>query len=129
MRLTSCDPTSCDSVQAAWGCVDALRESVPALRPQELLDALCGIEVLARKTHAAMLELVAGLDAAGLAAAQGFGNTGRLLAALLDCGTGQARARVREAEQLATRRTLTGEVLPARLHRSPPERSAPGRCR
>jgi Domain of unknown function (DUF222) len=62
-----------------------------------------------------MLELVAGLDAAGLAAAQGFGNTGRLLAALLDCGTGQARARVREAEQLATRRTLTGEVLPARL--------------
>jgi hypothetical protein len=102
-------------VQAAWGCVDALRESVPALRLQELLDALCGIEVLARKTHAAMLEFVAGLDAAGLAAAQGFGNTGRLLAALLDCGTGQARARVREAEQLATRRTLTGEVLPARL--------------
>jgi hypothetical protein len=105
----------CDSAEAAWGCVDALRESVPALRPQELLDALCGVEVLARKTHAAMLELVAGLDAAGLAAAQGFGNTGRLLAALLDCGTGQARARVREAEQLATRRTLTGEVLPARL--------------
>jgi hypothetical protein len=41
-------------------CVDALRESAPSLRGQELLDAVCGIEVLARKTHATMLGLVAG---------------------------------------------------------------------
>jgi 5-methylcytosine-specific restriction protein A len=71
--------------------------------------------VLTRKTHAAMLELVAGLDAAGTAAEQGFGTTARLLAALLDLSTGQARARVRDAEQLATQPTLTGERLPARL--------------
>jgi hypothetical protein len=50
-------PAAYDSVQAALGCVDALRESVSALRPQELLGAICGIEVLARKTHAATLEL------------------------------------------------------------------------
>jgi len=74
-------------VHAVLGCVDALLESVSALSPQELLDAICGIEVLTRETHAAMLELVAGLDA----------------------------ARVRDAEQLATRPTLTGELLPARL--------------
>ncbi len=108
-------PASCDDLQAAVGCVDALRESVSSLRGPELLDAVCGIEVLARKTHAAMLELVAGLDSAGVAGEQGFGATWRLLAAMLDLSTGQARARVREAEQLATRRTLTGEVLPARL--------------
>jgi uncharacterized protein DUF222 len=34
---------------------------------------------------------------------------------MLDLSAGQARGRVRDAEQLATRRTLTGEVLPARL--------------
>jgi hypothetical protein len=108
-------PASCDSVEAALGCVDALRESLPALHGQELLDAVCGIEVLARKTYSVMLELVAGLDAAKVAGERGFGTTWRLLAAMLDLSAGQARARVRDAEQLATRRTMTGEALPARL--------------
>jgi Domain of unknown function (DUF222) len=105
----------CDDPQAALACVDALRESVPSLRGPELLEAVCGIEVLTRKTHAAMLELVAGLDAAKVAGEQGFGTTWRLLSAMLDLSAGQARARVRDAEQLATRRTLIGEVLPAHL--------------
>ncbi|MGH3998464.1 MAG: DUF222 domain-containing protein, partial [Pseudonocardiaceae bacterium] len=108
-------PGGCDELQAAVGCVDVLRESVPSLRGQELLDAVCGIEILTRKAHATMLELVAELDAAKVAAEQGFGNTARLLAAMLDLSAGQARDRTRDAEQLATRRTLTGEVLPARL--------------
>jgi Domain of unknown function (DUF222) len=108
-------PGGCDDLQAAVGCLDALRESVSALGGRELLDAVCGIEVLARKAHATMLELVAGLDSAGVAGEQGFGATWRLLAAMLDLSAGQARARVRDAEQLATRRTLTGEPLPARL--------------
>ena len=76
---------------------------------------MCGIEVLARKTHAAILELAAGLDAAKVAGEQGFGTTARLLSALLDLSAGQARARMRDAEQLATRRGLTGEPLAARL--------------
>src|ERR687894_164735 len=80
-----------------------------------MLDAVCGIEILARKVHAAMLELVSGLDAAKVATDQGFVNTPRLLAAMLDLSTGQARARMRDAEQLATRRALTGEPLPAHL--------------
>ncbi|MGH3782643.1 MAG: DUF222 domain-containing protein [Pseudonocardiaceae bacterium] len=108
-------PGGCDELQAALACVDALRESVPSLRGQELLDAVCGIEVLTRKTHAAMLDLVAGLDAAKVAPEQGFVTTWRLLSAMLDLSAGQARARVRDADQLATRRTLTGEVLPAHL--------------
>ncbi|MGH3785333.1 MAG: DUF222 domain-containing protein [Pseudonocardiaceae bacterium] len=108
-------PASCDDLQAALGCLDALRESVPSLRPQELLDAVCGIEVLARKVHATMLELVAGVDAAKVAGEQGFGTTWRLLSAMLDLSAGQARSRVRDGEQLATRRTLTGDALPARL--------------
>lgn len=66
-------------------------------------------------THATMLELVAGLDAAGIAGEQGFGTTWRLLSAILDLSAGQARARVRVAEQLATRRALTSEPLPAHL--------------
>ncbi|MGH3792151.1 MAG: DUF222 domain-containing protein [Pseudonocardiaceae bacterium] len=108
-------PTECDDLQAAVACVDALRELVPALRGQELLEAVCGIEVLTRKTHAAMLELAAGLDAAKVAGEQGFGTTSRLLSAMLDFSNGQARALMRDAEQLATRRSLTGEVLPAQL--------------
>jgi hypothetical protein len=108
-------PASCDDLQVTLRCVDALRESISSLRPQELLDAVCGVEVLARKTHAVMLELVAGLDAAKVAAEQGFGATWRLLSAMLDLSAGQARDRVRDAEQLATRRALTGEVLLARL--------------
>jgi len=77
-----------------------------------------------------MLELIAGLDAARVATEQGFGNTARLLAAVLDLSAGQARARVHDAEQPASRRTLTGEVL--RLACRPPSRrwqlarSAPG---
>ena len=113
-------PTGCDELQAALACVDALRESVPSLRGQELLTAVCGIEVLARKTHAAILELAAGLDAAKVAGEQGFGTTARLLSALLDLSAGQARARMRDAEQLATRRGLTGE--PQRPGSRPPPR-------
>jgi len=108
-------PSGGDDLQAALACVDALRESASSLRPQELLDAVCGIEVLTRKTHAAMLELLAGLDAAKVAGEQGFGSTWRLLSAMLDLSAGQARARMRDAEQLATRRSLTGEPLPAQL--------------
>ncbi len=108
-------PGGCDELQAALAGVDALRESIPSMRGQELLDAVCGIEVLTRKTHAAMLELVAGLDATKVAPEQGFVTTWRLLSAMLDLSAGQARARVRDAEQLASRRTLTGEVLPAHL--------------
>ncbi|MDQ2883983.1 MAG: HNH endonuclease [Actinomycetota bacterium] len=108
-------PGGCDELQAALAGVDALRESVSSLRGQELLEAVCGIEVLTRKTHAAMLELVAGLDATKVAQEQGFVTTWRLLSAMLDLSAGQARARVRDAEQLASRRTLTGEVLPAHL--------------
>lgn len=106
-------PAGCDRVGAALGCVDALRESVSALRGPELLDAVCGVEVLARKTYAVMLELVAGVEAAKVAGEQGFGSTARLLAAMLDLSAGQARAR--EAEQLATRCTMTGEVCPANM--------------
>ncbi|HEX4101810.1 MAG TPA: DUF222 domain-containing protein [Pseudonocardiaceae bacterium] len=108
-------PASCDDLQSAFDCVDVLRDSVPALRPEELLDAICGIEVLARKTHATMLELVAGLDASRVAGEQGFGTTGKLLAAMLDLSAGQARARTRAAEQLGTRRALTGEPLAPQL--------------
>ena len=108
-------PTGCDDLQAALACVDALRASVPSLGGPELIEAVCGIEVLTRKTHATMLELLAGLDAAKVAGEQGFGTTSRLLSAVLDLSAGQARARVRDAEQLATRRSLTGEPLPARL--------------
>jgi hypothetical protein len=54
-----------------------------------LLDAICGIEVLARKTHATMLELVAGLDASRVAGEQGFDTTSKLLAAMLDLSASQ----------------------------------------
>ncbi|HKR48707.1 MAG TPA: hypothetical protein VJT72_03840 [Pseudonocardiaceae bacterium] len=55
-------PTGCDDLQAAVACVDALRESVPSLRGPALVEAVCGIEVLTRKTHAVMLELLAESD-------------------------------------------------------------------
>ncbi len=80
-----------------------------------MLDAICGIEVLARKTQATMLELVAGLDASRVTGEQGFGTTGKLLAAMLDLSADQARARIRADEQLGTRRAMTGEPLAPQL--------------
>jgi Domain of unknown function (DUF222) len=82
---------------------------------EELLDTICGIEVLARKMQATMLELVAGLDASRVAGEQGFGTTGKLLAAMLDLSADQARARTRAVEQLGTRRAMTGEPLAPQL--------------
>ncbi len=101
-------PASCDDLQSAFDCVDVLRDSVPARRPQELLDAICSIEVLARKTHATMLELVAGLDAAHIAGDQGSGTTWKLLAAMRDLNSGQARA---ECYLYALRRCRTASMV------------------
>jgi hypothetical protein len=52
-------------------------------------------------------------DARGVAHERGCSNTTTLVSRLLGIGVGQARLRVRAAQHLAPRRTMTGEVLPA----------------
>jgi hypothetical protein len=55
-------PSDYDDLQAALACVDALRESVPSLRGPQLLEAVCGIEVLTRKTLVSSAECTTSLD-------------------------------------------------------------------
>jgi Domain of unknown function (DUF222) len=73
------------------------------------------IEALSRRAHAVMLELVAEVDSRGIAAWEGFGSTQRLLAGMLQLSAAEARMRVGHAAMVSTRRTMTGETLPARL--------------
>ena len=59
--------------------------------------------------------MVAELTRENAGALTGFGSTARLVAGVLNLSTGEAKARVEQAELLAPRRSLTGEVLPPLL--------------
>ncbi|MGH3718048.1 MAG: DUF222 domain-containing protein [Pseudonocardiaceae bacterium] len=62
-----------------------------------------------------VLGVVAELARENAGAVTGFGTTARLLAGVLNLSTGEAKARVEQAELLTPRRSLTGEELPAAL--------------
>jgi hypothetical protein len=62
-----------------------------------------------------MLDVVADLDARGLAARNGFSTTQRLLAGMLQLSVAEARMRVEHAAMVGARRTITGEMLAPRL--------------
>ncbi len=95
--------------------LDSVRATLHGLDDKGLAQAVREIEVLSRRTHAVMLDLLAELDARGIAAQQGFGSTAQLVAGMLQLSATEARTRVEHAAMVGTRRTITGETLPPKL--------------
>ncbi len=104
-----------DDMQELSSCLDNLRARLNGLDDNRITQILQDMETISRKTHMLMLEAVAEAEARGIAAREGFGNTARLLAAMLRLSTTEARTRVEHAAAVSTRRTITGETLPPRL--------------
>jgi hypothetical protein len=84
-------------------------------RVSELLDVLRAAEADWRRCYARMLDVVSQLEAERTGAAAGFGTTARLLAGVLNLSKSESRTRAEHAELLASRQSLTGEVLPPLL--------------
>ncbi|MDQ3988549.1 MAG: HNH endonuclease [Actinomycetota bacterium] len=93
------------------GLLSVVRES----ECSELLPAQRELEVLSRKVLAAQVELDAAVADAALCREYGYATTRTLLTEVHRLAPREATARQARCEQLATRRSLTGEVLPARL--------------
>ena len=89
-----------------------LREMLPSLNDDGIVQALRNIETHLRQTQSVMLEVVAQVESRRLAAREGFGTTARLLAGMLHLSAAEARQRVEHAALVGTRRRLTGETLP-----------------
>ncbi|GAB2463627.1 HNH endonuclease signature motif containing protein [Jatrophihabitans fulvus] len=106
-----------DSVTIALGryrdAVAGLCEvPLDVLSDDDLLDVVREAETVARQVAPVTHRLTAEIDRRGLAREHGCASTGVLLTSLLRLSSGEARARVRAAERLAPRRTLSGEALP-----------------
>jgi len=93
-------------------CLDQWRAGIVECDDTGLPDQIRDIEAVSRMLHAVMLDAVAELDSRNLAAITGFCSTKRLLAGMLHLSATEAGTRVTHAAQLATRRILSGEVLP-----------------
>ncbi|MQA13837.1 MAG: DUF222 domain-containing protein [Pseudonocardiaceae bacterium] len=115
MTALLAEPLQTDPVQLVSDGLQRLRESVPGLSDTEVQERVRAVESLSRQAHSVMLDLVAEMQARNLAGHTGFGSTARLLADMLSLSKAEARTRVGHAEQVGTRRALTGEALPARL--------------
>ncbi|GAB2465740.1 HNH endonuclease signature motif containing protein [Jatrophihabitans fulvus] len=81
------------------------------LADAELTDLVRDVETVSRQFAPVPHRLTAELDRRGLAHEHGCASSAAFLVQLLRISTGEARARVRAAERLAPRRTLTGEPL------------------
>ncbi len=73
------------------------------------------IESVWRMVYSVMLDTVAELESRDVAVTARFRNTKQLLAGMLNLSPVEAGARVAHAGQLAPRRALGGEILPALL--------------
>jgi Domain of unknown function (DUF222) len=104
--------TQLDPRQTIIACLGQWRAAIVGCDDARLPDQVRDIEAVSRMLHAVMLETVAELEFRNLAATSGFASTKRLLAGMLQLSATEAGTRVAHATQLATRRTLSGEVLP-----------------
>ena len=95
--------------------LDSARKTLTGLDDKGITQALRDVEVLSRRVHAVMLDLVAAIDSRGIAGRAGFGSTARLVAGILHLSAAEARARVEHAAMVGSGQTLTGEVLVPRL--------------
>ncbi|MGH4025377.1 MAG: DUF222 domain-containing protein [Pseudonocardiaceae bacterium] len=105
----------CDPVQESSDCLESLRSALRGFGDNEVVQALRDLETLSRKTNSVILEVVAEVEARGIATREGFGSTARLLAGMLRLSAAEARTRVEHAAAVGARRGLTGEPLAPRL--------------
>ncbi|MCA1675872.1 MAG: 13E12 repeat family protein, partial [Actinobacteria bacterium] len=94
---------------------DAVLPGVRESARAELLPAQRELEALSRKVLAAQVELDAAVTDAALSGEHGYPTTRAMLTEVHRLSPREATARQARCEQLATRRSLTGEVLPPRL--------------
>ncbi|MGH3996116.1 MAG: DUF222 domain-containing protein, partial [Pseudonocardiaceae bacterium] len=87
----------CEPLQAMSSCLDSVREMLLGLDDKAMTQILRDIETVSRKMQSVMLDVVAEVDAQGIAAREGFGTTRRLLAAMLRLSSAEARSRVEQA--------------------------------
>jgi hypothetical protein len=92
-------------------CLDQWRQSIIECDDAGLPDQVRDIESVSRMVYSVMLDTVAELESRNIAQAAGFRNTKQLLAGMLNLPPTEAGTRVTHATQLASRRTLGGEVL------------------
>ncbi|MGB9047299.1 MAG: DUF222 domain-containing protein, partial [Pseudonocardiaceae bacterium] len=97
--------------QAMVACLAQWRHSIVECDDAGLPDRVRDIESVSRMVYSVMLDTVAELDSRSIAATAGFRDTKQLLAGMLNLSPTEAGTRVAHAAQLASRRTLTGEVL------------------
>jgi hypothetical protein len=90
---------------------DGLLPVVRAVDGGELLGAQRVLEALSRKVLAAQAELDAAAAEGGVCAEHGYGSVRAMVADVHRLGPREATAREARREQLASRRSLTGEVL------------------
>ncbi|MGB8228785.1 MAG: DUF222 domain-containing protein, partial [Pseudonocardiaceae bacterium] len=103
--------TRLDPRQAMVACLAQWRHSIVECDDAGLPDRVRDIESVSRMVYSVMLDTVAELDSRSIAATAGFRDTKQLLAGMLNLSPTEAGTRVAHAAQLASRRTLTGEVL------------------
>ncbi|HEX4103798.1 MAG TPA: DUF222 domain-containing protein, partial [Pseudonocardiaceae bacterium] len=103
--------TRLDPRQAMVACLAQWRHSIVECDDAGLPDRVRDIESVSRMVYSVMLDTVAELDSRSIAATAGFRDTKQLLAAMMNLSPTEAGTRVTHAAQLASRRTLTGEVL------------------
>ncbi len=104
-----------ESVVAMSSCLDNVRETLGGLDDKGIAQTLRDIEKLSRQTQSVMLEVIAEIDARGIAVREGFSTTQRLLAGMLQLSAAEARMRVEHAAMVGPRRTITGQTLAPRL--------------
>ncbi len=95
-----------------------VRKLLPTFRDSagaELLDAQQELETLSRTVLAAQVELDAAVADTGTQAEHGYASVRAMLVDMHRLPPREATARAQRAEQLAARRSLTGQLLPPRL--------------
>jgi len=103
--------------QALLDGVGALRSVVrgPGTDADTRISALAVCEGLTRQVEQLQVELLAGLDADGVLLTRGYRSTAQAMADLLTMDASVMRRRLRVAEDVSDRRTMTGQLLPPRL--------------
>ncbi|MGH4010413.1 MAG: DUF222 domain-containing protein [Pseudonocardiaceae bacterium] len=101
----------CEPVQVISSCLEDLRDGLSGLDDNGVVRTLREVEELSRRAQSVMLDVVAEVEARGIAAREGFGTTRRLLSAMLRCSAADARTRTEQATMVGPRRAMTGQVL------------------
>src|SRR6185437_14882706 len=88
---------------------------LPGLSGGQLLELVAALEIDTRQRAAITYAFIAEVDTRGVAAELGYTSTPVLLSERLRIGRREAAQRVRVAADLAPRRAMSGQPLPARF--------------